>query len=285
MPTIAELAGVQAPSDIDGMSIVPELLGESVAGRKQAQHEYLYWELGSQVAVRLQDWKAVKTRKDNWELYDLSQDISETNDLSGTNAEMLQRLKGIAAAASTPVKEGTFSDPEIHERDRRAKFGGQPKRSSQSRVLPKRGLISNQDWKIAHVSSESVGQRQAAHAIDGDPKTHWHTSFAGKIEQHPHELVIDLGASYTIRGFRYLARQDGGWNGAVKDCEFFVSDSAAEFEGPAIQAVFEKSKEPQEASCPPTVGRYIRMRVLSEVNGGPWASISELGVVGDPLKK
>jgi arylsulfatase A-like enzyme len=41
LPTLAELARATPPKDIDGISIVPTLLG---AG-KQARHEYLYWEL------------------------------------------------------------------------------------------------------------------------------------------------------------------------------------------------------------------------------------------------
>ena len=45
MPTLAELAGVPPPPDTDGISIVPELLGEAAAGRTQATHEYLYLSL------------------------------------------------------------------------------------------------------------------------------------------------------------------------------------------------------------------------------------------------
>ncbi len=284
MPTIAEITGTKTPADIDGISIVPELLGATVAGRKQQQHEYLYWELGGQIAVRMKDFKAIKPRRGDWELYDLGSDVSETKDLSKSNSQMLIKLQKIAEKATTPVQEGTFSNPDIHERDRRAKFGGKPKRSSQTRVFPKQGLLPNKDWKIARFSSQSSGQRQAAHAIDGDPKTHWHTSFADKVATHPHELVIDLGDSYTVRGFRYLARQDGGWNGTVKDCEFYLAqsvDGTDETNGPTAKVTFKKSKDAQQVLCEPTVGRYVRIKVLSEVNDGPWASISELGVIGE----
>ena len=37
LPTAAEVAGVKPPEDIDGMSIIPELLGEKAAGRAQPQ--------------------------------------------------------------------------------------------------------------------------------------------------------------------------------------------------------------------------------------------------------
>ena len=125
LPTIAELCGAQAPADIDGISIVPELLGEAAAGRKQSRHEYLYWEFVGQTAVRSGDWKAIQTKPNGpWELYNLAADVSERNDLAAKNPEILTRLQGYAKAAHTPVAEGTFARTDLHERDRAAKFGG-----------------------------------------------------------------------------------------------------------------------------------------------------------------
>src|SRR5690606_31303282 len=83
LPTRAELAGVQPPSEIDGLSILPELLGEKAVGRPQPKHEYLYWELNGQTAVRMGDWKAVRPGKNRkWELYNLSRDVSEEHNLA-----------------------------------------------------------------------------------------------------------------------------------------------------------------------------------------------------------
>ncbi len=127
LPTVAELAGARVPADIDGLSIVPELLGEEASGRNQPRHESLYWELTGQVAVRKGNWKAIRPGKNRkWELYDLSRDVSETQDLSEKHAEVLAQLKAFAQEAHQPVEEGNFFDREIHERDRRAKFGGKP---------------------------------------------------------------------------------------------------------------------------------------------------------------
>ncbi|GAG29087.1 unnamed protein product, partial [marine sediment metagenome] len=47
LPTLAELAGTRAPTGLDGLSLVPTLLGETTAGRKQQQHRALYWEYPS----------------------------------------------------------------------------------------------------------------------------------------------------------------------------------------------------------------------------------------------
>jgi arylsulfatase A-like enzyme len=127
LPTIAEVAGAKAPADTDGISILPELIGEAAAGRKQAQHEYLYWEITGQTAVRMRQWKAIQPKKDAaWELYDLSTDISEAKDLAPARPEILAQLQAFARAAHTPVVEGTFGSTVLHERDRAAKFGGNP---------------------------------------------------------------------------------------------------------------------------------------------------------------
>jgi arylsulfatase A-like enzyme len=102
MPTFAELAGIEPPAGIDGLSIVPTLLGRGV----QDQHRYLYWEWdrydwsaravvpgGRMQAVREGSWKAVRHREDApLELYDLSVDIGEQLDLASVRPEIAARL-------------------------------------------------------------------------------------------------------------------------------------------------------------------------------------------------
>ncbi|MDG2222953.1 MAG: sulfatase-like hydrolase/transferase [Rubripirellula sp.] len=280
MPTIAELTGASTPDDIDGISIVPELIGEEAAGRKQSQHQYLYWELGDQIAVREESWKAVRSGRGGWELYDLRSDPSEAKEVSAKYPSDLKRLQNYADEAHVAVVTGSFHNPALHERDRQAKFGGRPKRRTQANALPIEGLVPNRDFRIVRVSSQAGANRVAEAIVDGDPRTHWHSSFSPKVLKHPHEVVIDLGKLYTISGFRYLARQDGGWNGAVKDCEFYLATDLETWGEPIAKTTFKKIKQAQEVDCEATAGRYLRIRVLSEVNSGPWASISELGIVG-----
>jgi arylsulfatase A-like enzyme len=291
LPTFAELAGVAAPADIDGISIVPELIGEKSAGRAQKEHEFLYWELGAQIAVRHRNWKLVRSgggRRSRgiptWELYDLSQDISEKNDVAAKNPKLLAKLKAFAKKSHTEVSAGVFHDRDIHERDRQAKWGDTRRTTSRARGkverLPKKGLIPNAGWKVLRVSSEAKsGSRLAIHAIDGNPRTHWHTRFSDGLAKHPHELVIDLGATHRIAGFVLLARQDSGWNGAIGKCELFVSDSPTEFGEPVKKAKLEKTRKAQRVTCDPVRGRYVRLRILDELSGGAWASLAELGLL------
>ena len=72
-----------------------------------------------------------------------------------------------------------------------------------------------------------------------------------------------------------------GWNGAVAKCDVSVADSPDGFGEPVASTTFTKKKASQELLFDPVRGRYLRFRILSEVNGGPWASIAELGVVGE----
>jgi arylsulfatase A-like enzyme len=124
LPTLAELTGAKPPADIDGLSILPELIGAEAAGREQQKHEFLYWEYGSQVAVRMDDWKAIQPKKNGpWELYDLSTDVSETTNIADNQPDVLARMKQFAEKSHEPVQAGTFTDRTRHERDRKAKWG------------------------------------------------------------------------------------------------------------------------------------------------------------------
>ena len=294
LPTIAEVTGAKAPADVDGISLLPTLIGEAAAGRPQKKHEYLYWEIGNATAIRQGTWRAVRRGTNaKWELYDLAADPSESKDLADAQPEVVAHLSALATQAHEPAVEGTFARTDRHERDRRAKTGQQdqsvapePKRkakpAAKTFTMPVQGLLSNKEWKIVRVSSENTAnQKYARQAIDGDPATLWHTKFSGGIAPPPHELVIDLGAEHVVRGFVYLGRQDAGWNGAVKDIEFCLSQSPDKFGDPLVKTQLAKTKEPQTVACPATQGRYVLLRALSEHSGHQFASVAELGVMGE----
>jgi alpha-glucosidase len=78
-------------------------------------------------------------------------------------------------------------------------------------------VIAQTGWSVVYVDSqETVGENgAAANAIDGNPNTKWVTQWFGTTAPMPHEIQINLGASYTLTAFQYLARQDGCANGWV----------------------------------------------------------------------
>ena len=107
MPTFAEITGAEMSGETDGISFLPALLGKNSL---QKQHEYLYWEFheqGGKIAVRMGNWKAVKRDFDKiprgaTELYDLSEDIGETNDVASSNPEIVKKMEEIMKNAHTP---------------------------------------------------------------------------------------------------------------------------------------------------------------------------------------
>lgn len=67
-------------------------------GKQQAEHEYLFWRSGVKFAVRQGKWKAVRVSdKSDTELYDLSEDIGEQNNLAAKHPELVTKFETIMA--------------------------------------------------------------------------------------------------------------------------------------------------------------------------------------------
>ena len=251
----------------------------------------LYWEYGNQVAVRDGYWKAVKAGKTpQWALYDLTKDLSETTDLSSAKPEQLAKMQAFAKREHEPVRPGTFLDPTRarHNRDRQAKFGfsGVSSLASLSAFqhLDHPDLLPTSQIRLLSASSQNEGNdKRARYVIDGKPETIWHTQFSPTLDKHPHELIFDLKKVRKVTGVQYLARQDKGWNGTFGKAEFFLSQDKENFSDKPFAKTFSKKKKPQTFRFPKTIpARYIKIRILSEVNGAEWASAAEIGVLVEP---
>jgi arylsulfatase A-like enzyme len=109
LPTFCEIAKVDAPENIDGISMLPVLLGKD---SEQKQHEYMYWELpeqGGRQAIRKGDWKAVKYNvKGNpdteIELFNLRDDPSEKMNIASNHLEIVQEMEVLLKQARAESK-------------------------------------------------------------------------------------------------------------------------------------------------------------------------------------
>jgi arylsulfatase B len=92
--TALSLAGIAAKKDrvYDGVDLIPYLKGE----KDSAPHEQLYWRSGKRTAFRSGDWKILQNprrgKNGAWELYNLANDLSESNDLSHNYPDKLREL-------------------------------------------------------------------------------------------------------------------------------------------------------------------------------------------------
>ncbi len=99
LPTCCELIGVDAPRDIDGISLLPTLLAQR---SKQKKHKYLYWELRGRQGVRMGRWKAVRQKPNQKiQLYDLDKDIGEQNDVADANPDILTKMAELMRTGRT----------------------------------------------------------------------------------------------------------------------------------------------------------------------------------------
>jgi arylsulfatase A-like enzyme len=101
LPTCAAIAGTKAPEGIDGASILPTLLGKP----QEMSDRYLYWEFfegGFKQAVRWHDWKALRLAPGKkLELYDLSKDLGEKNNVAAEHPEVIARIETYLKTART----------------------------------------------------------------------------------------------------------------------------------------------------------------------------------------
>jgi arylsulfatase len=95
VPTLLEVTGISYPARYNGHELVP-LQGRSLAPRFKGQPlrraEPLFWEYVGNRAVNDGRWKLVANYKEDWELYDLESDRSESRNLAASEPERVRRM-------------------------------------------------------------------------------------------------------------------------------------------------------------------------------------------------
>ena len=120
LATIAEIVDVQITMDTDGTSFLPLLLGKT---EDQKIPPYLFWDFagyGGQMAVRMGKWKGLKRdlrKKDKvtFELYNLEEDIGETNNVTSQHPEIAAKIEQIilrerVMPTTKEFQFGTYAD-------------------------------------------------------------------------------------------------------------------------------------------------------------------------------
>jgi arylsulfatase A-like enzyme len=107
LPTALAAAGI-APTKsdaFDGVNLLPFLTNAATG----SPHDVLFWRLGGMMAIRLGEWKLVKSRMGPFidgdpgvlsdlsgaELYNLAEDIGEAKDLASVRPEKVKELSDV----------------------------------------------------------------------------------------------------------------------------------------------------------------------------------------------
>jgi arylsulfatase len=86
-PTMLDLAKAEEVEGLAGHSLVPVLRG------KQVERPWpMYWQFGASRAMRTADWKLIKHGKGEWELYHVTEDPTELNNLAATHADRVEQM-------------------------------------------------------------------------------------------------------------------------------------------------------------------------------------------------
>ncbi|MFS4418643.1 arylsulfatase [Maribacter sp. 2307ULW6-5] len=115
MATFGDIAGYRPPSDTNGISLLPTLLGRE----GQKEHPFMYWEFpayGGQVALRMGPWKVVRqnvmdSEPATLELYHLETDPTESDNVAQEHPEVLERAAQIFERERTPPELQRFNMP------------------------------------------------------------------------------------------------------------------------------------------------------------------------------
>lgn len=97
MATMVELSGANCQKKFNNQKIIPyegESLLPVLLGNKIEREKPLFWEWRNGQAVSYQSWNLVKEGLDNpWELYNLTDDPTETNNLAYKNKTKVIELQ------------------------------------------------------------------------------------------------------------------------------------------------------------------------------------------------
>ncbi len=112
MPTFADCAGIETPSNLDGISLYPTITNQG----EQLEHEYLYWEFhekGGKIAVRWGEWKGVKLNygeapDSDMELFNLKDDPFEKENIAAQNSEIVERIEEMIKSSRTESERFNF---------------------------------------------------------------------------------------------------------------------------------------------------------------------------------
>ncbi|MBI9064350.1 MAG: alpha-L-fucosidase [Marinilabiliaceae bacterium] len=132
--------------------------------------------------------------------------------------------------------------------------------------------VVKKSWKIVGVEDENANR-----IFDGEPMTVWHQS----SKQMPIDLLVDLGQTHLIRGFKYLPDQNRWSNGIIFNYQFFASTNGQSWELVSEGEFSNIKNSPiwQTKLFDPIKARFVKFRALDNTSNNSVAGYAELDII------
>lgn len=212
MPTCLELAGATYPTTYNNNSITPlpkesRSLTPLLNGNKQWDDERtLFWEHENGKAVRVGNWKMTALRNGGWQLFDLSKDLSETNNIAPEYPDKVKELRKLWNEWAESV--GLTVTDTIEDTEKELLF-----------YYPFDGTLedkSGNNYQLTdHGSAFSTGKVNDALSLNGDAQ---YVDFSNPGVLNPQQ------SQFTICCWLYNADNTIPTSGTVENNNYFKDD-------------------------------------------------------------
>lgn len=139
--------------------------------------------------------------------------------------------------------------------------------------------LDTSDWTINSYSSQEDGGGEnntglAAHLIDDNPETYWHSCWSNCSTNYPHHIIIDTGETISAKGFSFLQRSN--LSRAIKAIEIQVSTDNQDWNSLGNFSLKEINST-HHIHLDDTVSfRYFKIIANSAFDGQQFASLAEV---------
>jgi alpha-L-fucosidase len=133
--------------------------------------------------------------------------------------------------------------------------------------------ILKTNWKVLGIADSTVNR-----LVDGDPSSSWNQPRNIKL---PADLVIDLGKTETLTGFRYLPNQSQ-WNpGIITKYEFYVSQNNQDWQIVSSGEFSNIQNNPlwQVKNFMAIKAQYIKLKALHNTQNTDAVGYAEIDVI------
>ncbi len=195
------------------------------------------------------------------QLYNLEEDLGETNNLYMQHPEIVHRLK----VGLEKIKADENYNPTALEQPDETLTIEQLNALFPEPWSPQsKATLTKIGGKIAEVSSFNQGYEKE-NMLDGDPSTFWHTNFIGGDAKPPHYVVLHVPAGTHVTGLAYTAWIGGNGNGHVKEYAVSVSDDGKDWSDPILSGGLKTGvSDKQNISFPaPSSKPFIKFEVTA----------------------